>query len=102
MYKILLGALLLLSAELAYSQSKFTVSGTLKDAENGETLVGVNIFERDKKIGVVSNVYGFYSLSLPAGEVNLVFQYIGYQTQTVKIDLRSNKTINVSLKPETT
>ena len=103
-YSVFLFTFLFLAfgVDKAYGQAKFTISGTIKDADNGETLVGVNIFERDKKIGVVTNVYGFYSLSLPAGENTIVFQYIGYEIQTIKIDLKSNQKINISLKPEST
>ncbi|NJK97552.1 MAG: carboxypeptidase-like regulatory domain-containing protein [Bacteroidales bacterium] len=60
------------------SAQKYTLSGHIKDASNGEMLLGVNVYEKNTTNGVVSNAYGFYSLSLSQGKHNIVVSFIGY------------------------
>ena len=56
----------------------YTINGLVKDAGSGESLIGVTIFVKNTTTGVITNPYGFYSLSLPDGEYNLVISYLGY------------------------
>ena len=49
--------------------------------------------------GTVTNEFGFYSISLPEGECELSFSYIGYETLTRSISLSGNLTLNISLTP---
>ncbi|HUX54783.1 MAG TPA: TonB-dependent receptor [Williamwhitmania sp.] len=80
------------------AQGKATVSGTIKDRATGETLIGVNIsIQGLSGIGVISNEYGFYSLTLPSGRYNLYFSYVGYKTDTVAVNLSASQMVNVSL-----
>ena len=44
---------------------KHTLSGFITDKNSGETIVGANVYCPELKIGVTSNSYGFYSLTLP-------------------------------------
>lgn len=91
---------LLLIFPLALSaQQKFTVSGHLKDARTGEDLIGATIGLADNAAGTSSNAYGFYSLTLPAGEYTLVYSYIGYAPQTRKVNLNQNKNLPLELSP---
>lgn len=81
----------------AYSQN-YTVSGYVKDAENGETLLGANIYLKGKaETGTTTNNYGFYSLSLPAGNYTIVYSYLGFQDQEKDILLNENKKMDVNL-----
>ena len=91
--------LLLFLPMLVDAQSqKFTLSGYIKDAQNGEDLIGATVVVADQaSIGVTSNIYGFYSLSLEAGQYELAFQYLGYQTKVIPIDLKADQTLNVEL-----
>jgi len=82
------------------NKKKVTLSGYLKDANNGEGLIGASVFVKEQKNGAVTNTYGFYSLSLPPGKYTLSFSYIGYVTQTQVVDLQANKTINLELNEE--
>jgi len=80
------------------AQDKFTISGYITDSENEETLIGANlIVENQSSLGTVSNTFGFYSITLPAGVVSLTASYIGYQSETTEIDLTEDITINYSL-----
>lgn len=90
MTKYLLTPLLLLLTLGAFAQKKVirhTVSGTIKDARNGEVLIGVNVFIEELKIGVATNTYGFYALSVPPGKYKVSITYMGYITQHQDIDL---------------
>jgi len=86
------------STTTLYSQSKFTISGTVKETSSGETLIGVNIIVLEMpNMGVTTNAYGFYSLSLPTGNYSLRFSYIGFEQKTVPVKLTANTTLNMSL-----
>lgn len=77
---------------------KYTISGYITDGTSKETLIGANIFESHHKLGATTNPYGFYSLTLPAGEIELSYSYTGYDTQTKTVDLRKDTIINILLK----
>lgn len=81
----------------AFSQEKFTLSGNITDHKNNETLIGVNIYVPDLKIGTTTNEYGFYSLTLPKGEHQVEISYIGYQTIEQTIILNQNTKNNFAL-----
>jgi hypothetical protein len=91
--------ILLLSVSLQ-AQKKFTVSGVVADEKNKETLIGVSLFVEETKTGLVTNEYGFYSITLPEGEYTVSVNYMGYQTVTEKIklnqDLKKNFYLNVN------
>lgn len=78
-------------------QANFTISGSIKDSQSGESLIGVNVYVSNLKKGVVSNESGFYSLSLEKGTYEIVFSYLGYTTQTKKIVLTENQKLNIQL-----
>lgn len=80
------------------AQEKFTIAGTIKDSSTGETLIGVNIYDKDNFQGTVSNEYGFYSFTLTKGTHNIEISYLGYNTISKTIDLKNNQTLNISLE----
>ncbi len=64
---------------LSANAQTFTVSGYIKDKENGESLIGANVFGQPSLSGTSSNTYGFYSLTLPASDsITLIYSYVGY------------------------
>lgn len=79
-----------------------TISGYIYDETNGEALIGANIFSAGNQSGTQSNTYGFYSITLPADSIDLVFSYVGYQHQRHSFLLRSDTSINIELAPTTT
>ncbi|AXB56949.1 TonB-dependent receptor [Flavobacterium fluviale] len=81
----------------SFSQEKFTLSGTISDSKNNETLIGVNIYIPALKIGTTTNEYGFYSLSVPKGEYEIEISYVGYQTIQKSIALNQNTKQNFSI-----
>ena len=87
----------LFSTVCSFSQEKFTISGVVSDTKNKETLIGVSIFIRESKTGIISNEYGFYSITLPKGEYSISISYIGYETVEQKINLTQNTKKNFLL-----
>lgn len=83
------------------AQQKVTVSGYVKDASNGEELIGVTVYVPEISTGATTNVYGFYSLTLDPGKYTLQYSYIGFTTQTLELQLTSNVTRNLELVAET-
>ncbi len=77
----------------------YTISGHVKDNSNGEVLLGATIFATEANSGSVTNSYGFYSLSLPAGLNTIRFSYIGYKPQEKVISLKNNITLDIALEP---
>lgn len=100
--KIALALLILLfNKALVLAQQNYTVSGIIKEKASGETLTGVTIMVTEKPgVGVSTNEYGFYSLSLPRGNYTLRFSYVGRKPEFVTIKLESNITISVDLMEE--
>lgn len=94
--------LLLFLTPTAFGQDKFTISGSLKDGETGEDMIGVRIAVLELVgTGAISNTFGFYSLTLPAGNYTLQYRSLGYTTVEVKIVLNADMTKNLELFPET-
>lgn len=90
--------LFLVSTTTAFGQNKFTISGTMKDKTNGETLIGASIFLRENpSAGAVTNVYGFYSVTLPQGSYTIEYSYLGYEKVVKEVALKSNVTIDIEL-----
>lgn len=88
---------LLLSLQLV-AQEKYTISGSIKDASDGEDLIGVTILVKELPgVGVISNLYGFYSLTLPKGAYTIQYNYIGYKTIEFKAQLDKNIKNNIEL-----
>ncbi|MFN3445779.1 MAG: carboxypeptidase-like regulatory domain-containing protein, partial [Bacteroidia bacterium] len=82
---------------LQAQQSKYTVSGYVKDSTNGETLIGATVRIKDTQLGAAANAYGFYNITLPAGEYVLVFSYLGFEAKEVPIHLTKNTTVNTTM-----
>lgn len=79
------------------AQQNYTLSGYVKDAQNGEELIGVTVLIKEKGTGVITNPYGFYSITLPQGEYTISFSYLGYDTNESTIKLDKNIEQNVEL-----
>ena len=87
----------LLSVFSSFAQEKFTLSGTIIDANSNETLIGVNVVIPEVKTGVTTNEYGFYSITLPKGIYSVQISYLGYQNIEESINLNQNTKNNFNL-----
>jgi hypothetical protein len=92
--------LFLLSCFYTSAQEKFTLSGTISDSNSNETLIGATVFIPELKTGVLTNEYGFYSITLPKGKYSIRINYTDYQNFDEVVELNQNVKINFKLTPK--
>ncbi len=100
MYKLFILVSYLCLPILLFSQKSFTISGYVKDSLNGETLIGSTVSAQSRKNAISSNQYGFYSLSLPAGNYVIICTNVGYQPKAFQVDLSNDIRYNIELLPK--
>ena len=81
------------------AQSKGVISGTVRDEDSGETLIGVSIYEEKLQLGTTTDEKGRYELELPFGEHTLRVSYVGYSTINKRVNI-GNKPVTLNLKLE--
>ncbi|WP_445664918.1 SusC/RagA family TonB-linked outer membrane protein [Fodinibius sp. AD559] len=96
--KLLITSCLVLGLTLP-GLAQSSVSGTVTDAQSGETLPGVNITVKNMpERGTATNANGTYNLNVPSLQDTLVYSFVGFVKQEVPINGRT--TIDVSLSPD--
>lgn len=95
---IILSVFLLAAGIMPAAAQKYTVSGYVTDAASGEPLIGVAVMDKATSSGSVTGNSGFYSLTLAAGEKELIVSYLGYEEKTEKVNLVSNITLNIAIE----
>jgi hypothetical protein len=82
----------------ALPQKKSVLYGYITEAASGETLPGATVYlNENPSIGTVSNIYGYYSLTLPAGSHQLVISYLGFETIELTINVKGEKRLDHQL-----
>lgn len=81
---------------------KYILSGYIEDGKTGERLVAATIFEVNSGKGATTNDYGFFSLKIPAGKIELQASYLGYQESIKALEFKSNQKIQIPLQPSIT
>ena len=100
MTRLISAVLMFFSFLTVAAQEKFTINGSIKDASNGEALIGATVFIQEIKSGVTSNEYGFYSITLPQSTYTMRVSYIGFQEISKTIVLNKNIQESIELAPE--
>ena len=95
MRSILLILFLMTFSFSAFAQAQ-TVSGTVVNAE-GEALPGVTVFIKGTTQGAVTDLNGIYSIAVDDPGATLVFSYVGYTTQEVALDNRTEITVTMAV-----
>lgn len=96
-FNLILGLFAMVSSLNA--QSTAVLSGSIKDKQTGESLIKAVVrIEELPDAGIISNEYGFYSLTLPSGNYSVVVSQVGYETLVQKIKLDSSQFINFYLQ----
>lgn len=90
----------LLFGQAVFGQEKVTLNGYIKDAANGEELLGVTIYIPSLKAGTITNDYGFYALTVPKGTYEVQFTYIGYKEQVRTLDLQDDMSLNLEMQTD--
>lgn len=76
---------------------RYTINGFITDETNGETLISASVFDEISQKGTVSNNFGHYSITLPAGDVALTYNYVGFTPERVNFSLHKDTVINIRL-----
>ena len=97
--KIFLIAALLCGCSLIMAQNRFTLNGYIKDSLTGEVISGASVKINGQAKGILSNQFGFYSLTLEPGSYLLTFSHVSYQVQSVSISIKNNETQNIEMVP---
>jgi hypothetical protein len=79
----------------------FTISGYVTVNKSGETVINSSVYDKKSGKGTVSNSYGFYSITLPSGEVELRYSYVGLASQTLRFTLNKDTVVNFKLSEMT-
>lgn len=89
---------LILTTATAAGQGRYTVNGTVRDKTTGEVLIGATVSLREiTRSAILSNAYGFYSISAPPGSYTLLVSFSGYEPDTLSIRLHHNLVLPVAL-----
>ena len=95
---LLINALLFVTA--VFSQDKVTLSGYVKDAGSGEDLIGATVLIKELETGSITNVYGFYSISVPKGTYTLSVSYVGFKALAESVTINSDLTFSIELEDD--
>ena len=102
MRRVFLFAFVLLVHFVVQAQQKFVLSGFIADAATGEALPGATvIIENAANLGTATNSYGFYSITLTSGKYTIRYQYVGFISQFVEINLAESKKLDIELEEQT-
>jgi TonB-linked SusC/RagA family outer membrane protein len=74
---------------------EIVVTGTVTDGSTGESLPGVNILVQGTNLGTVTNVDGAFELKVPDGNATLLFSFVGFLTETIRLEGRTVLDINL-------
>lgn len=82
----------------AKALKKFTLSGYIQDASDGEKLIAATFFSTTHQKGTISNEYGFFSLTLPEGPCQIRCSYLGSQEKELTLTLTKDQKLNIELE----
>jgi hypothetical protein len=82
------------------AQEKFTFNGYVRDSLTGETIIGSTVTVVGSNRSLLTNNYGFFSVTLPAGDYDVLFSHVSYETVSRRLSLRSDQTFTISLLPK--
>jgi hypothetical protein len=80
-----------------FAQKKITISGTVFNEFSRETILSANVYDELSFTGTVSNNYGFYSLTLKAGNIKLVSSFVGFNPSILEFYATKDTIINIGL-----
>lgn len=90
--KFLQTLILILFTQLILAQEKYTLSGTIRETKGNETVIGASIQISNSNFNrtIQTNEYGYYSISIPKGDYEILIQTLGFETISETISLQSN------------
>jgi hypothetical protein len=97
MIRYIFSFLALFVSLFGFAQTKYTISGYVREKGSEETLPGVPVVNMKTKAGTVTNNYGFYSLTQTTDSVDIYVSYVGYQSFRTKFLLKKDTVITIDL-----
>jgi hypothetical protein len=76
-----------------------TISGYIKDAVSGESLIGATIYSPALKQGTTTNQYGFFSFTTVKDSNSLFISYVGYTPHLQPVAAKGDQLLNIGLQP---
>ncbi len=92
--------LLLFSITIQAQVAKYTLSGQVSEASSGEDVISATIYIPQLGIGTVTNEYGFYSITMPENNYEVVISYVGMADQKLQINLNKNIVQNIEMSED--
>lgn len=94
MKKILILLTITLFTAASYAQG---IKGKVTDEKSGSGMPGVTVLIQGTNNGTATDAEGNYNLSIGSGSYQVVVSFIGYTTQTIKVNVDGQKELNVIL-----
>lgn len=89
----------MIMSTMTVAAANHPVKGTVTDEKTSSTLIGVSVLVEGSSIGTITDVNGNFSIDVPSPNSVLVFSYVGYTSQKVKVNGQTN--LNVILAEDT-
>jgi hypothetical protein len=86
------------NSEIPAKSATYTIKGVIVDSSSHEIMIGAALYIKESGIGVFSNNYGFYSLTLPKGIYTLQTSYMGYSSLSRTINLHEDITWDIGIR----
>ena len=100
--RFVIGIFLTVFLSSPLSAQNVVLSGKVTDAQSGEPLIGVTVYNTDRRTGTTTNSSGQYTVTLPSGRaLELVFSYVGYVPETQNITLTRDTKLDIQLRQDT-
>ncbi|MEZ5035613.1 MAG: TonB-dependent receptor [Chitinophagaceae bacterium] len=80
--------------------NRVVLNGYVKDSLSGESLIGASVVVNGAAKGVVSNLYGFYSITLPEGDYTITVSSVSYINKSLNVHLEKDVSYNFNLVPQ--
>lgn len=98
-HRIFTCCIVLFLSSITVLKGQVTISGYVTDESNGEALIGSAVYDLMSGKGVISNAYGFYSMTLPdADSAHLRVTYVGFSSSFKKLALQATQSVNFPMK----
>ncbi|MEL0454674.1 SusC/RagA family TonB-linked outer membrane protein [Flavobacteriaceae bacterium SZ-1-7] len=95
-YKLVDGVVVIVEDGKVVETQTLIISGSVVDATTNEPIPGVNVLLKGSRLGSTTDFDGNFTIKLPGNEAILIFSYLGYKTQEIKV----NKTMELHVKME--
>ncbi len=95
--RILLFSLFLFTQAFQSFSQEYKLSGYIKDAVTGQTLPGASVYTDETHVGGSTDVNGFYSFTVAAGNYHLHVAILSYRDTIIPIKVNSNMHFNIGI-----